>query len=273
MIETETSDVAGISVEESGRTPRVMHPNTALALAKSRPRRRGIKQDYAYYDPPETIYRYITEGKHWNYRFRKDDTQLLYLARDMAAMSLEYLATFRATEMVRGATVLGDKGSILSTQFNFDDPNWLRLRDAIIIKHFHTNKKTKITLEDKTLEDMPRRVELKFPRTGDLAKFTRLIEEYLSLERAAHPRLFANGMELFKIKRHRLYVIVNMATGKGPHYLRAQGLKLMSYLMTNNLANLKRFSGHSQISTLLLYLSDVEYEKAMLSYKTPEVAI
>jgi hypothetical protein len=235
---------------------KTMHPHTVAALERSRPHRRGIEYDYNFYDPPATILRMLQHGPTWPYSFRHQGTAERYVARDRAAMAIEYLAALRASELVRADVAAGSKLSILSSQFNEDDPNWLKLRGAIVLKHG-------VPL---SIEDYPKRVEIKFPRRGGLSSFTNIIQVYLDLVKVDTPILYQRGVELFGFKRARLYQIVNRATGYGPHYLRAQGLKLVSSLVHNNLADLKKFSGHSTLESLVKYLHTFELDDALLSY-------
>jgi len=204
--------------------------------------RRSVETDYKFYDPPEAIWRKINQ-RRWKYKTRR----LHYQLRDLALMSLLYLTCARVGEIVRADVVGGYSPSVHKHQF-VDGGDVLKLRELIVIKR-----------EAESMEDYPVRREIPLSRIGYLARFTRVIEDYLDM-------LDYND-ELFKFKPKRAWQIVNHVTGEMPHYLRDMGLKFYSRLFERNLKDLQDFSGHARVENLMKYLAEGDLETRVKEYR------
>ena len=213
--------------------------------------RRSISTAYTYYENPERILAKITSGS-WSYKTRRT----FYHIRDTALMSLIYLTSARIGEVTRSYVTLvlerdplqpkkvlkrqqAKTSSVMASQFQESPDGDLLLTRLPIHKRYVS-----------TVKDYPSRDPIILPMTGDLARFTELIVDYLDL--------LKEGEELFKFLPQRAYTIIHHITGETCHWLRAMSLKMRLRLYGMNIAVVQRFSGHKTIEELLKYLQEAE---------------
>jgi integrase len=143
---------------------------------------------------PEQVYTTIIEAPIWKYRINKE----FYEKRDRAFLALLYLLGSRACEIVR----------IKKSQFNFDDPNF------IVIKDFEIHKRKKKTIQRKGVP----KIDFPLPKSGSLGQFTSLVLEYYK---------DCKDERLFSFNTRRAWQIVNHMTGLWCHYFRSQRISYM----------------------------------------------
>jgi len=238
--------------------------------------RRGVEKDFRHYDRPGLVWEKINL-QTWDYskgdgsRKRVRRNLILHL-RDLAMMCILYWTGSRISEVVRARIYQLDEDKVLqyigplpslkASQFVYAEPDFINLRGLRIIKR-----------KVKHVDDYGVRMEIRFPLTGDLSKFTDPVVQYLDL------LIKDKGpdAELFPFKKHRGYQIVEHSTQIGkknglmPHYLREMGLKFRLRLYDRNIKQLKVFSGHKHLENLLRYLDELEDPKAILDYKIEEM--
>jgi len=199
--------------------------------------KRSVEMDYRFYDPPEAIWKKLTENK---ILYTRDRDKLN--KRDLALMSVLYISTSRVSEIVRAQVKGGFSPSIRKYQF-------VKMGDFLYLRNLEVFKRFKV----ESLEDYPSRVEIPFPLKGYLARFTQSIIDYLDyFER--------EDLEVFPITTTRAYQIVNGITREFPHYLREMGLKFWLRIYSRDIVKLKDFSGHARIENLVRYLRDLAEE-------------
>jgi len=179
----------------------------------------GIKrrtlEDIKEFLRPSQLHRLIT-SKTWPYKTRWD----FYHARDRALMALLYLTCGRVTEVL----------SLKKSQFVLDaDPDFVIIANMIVVKR-----------EKKQRRAPPIRAEVSLPKEGPLAKFTKLVVEYL--------KMLPEDAKLFEFKRRRAWQIVRHPTGKWCHYFRSQGESW--YGKIYDVFGLKEFVKVTSIETL-----------------------
>jgi integrase len=170
---------------------------------------------------PSQIYTLITV-KTWPYKTQQN----FYHARDRALMSLLYLTCGRVTEVL----------SLKKSQFQLDmDPDFVIIVNMIVVKRKKKARKT-----------MPIRDEVPLPKRGPLAKFTKLVLNYLAMLEDSDAKLFMFG-------RRRAWQIVNYVTGKWCHFFRSQGESYYGKVFSNIFA-LKDFVMVTDAKTLSQYV-------------------
>ena len=179
----------------------------------------GIKrrtlEDITEFLRPSQIYRLVI-AKTWPYKTRMD----FYNARDRALMALLYLTCGRITEAL----------SLKKSQFVMDeDPGFIIITNMIVVKRKKKQRKAP-----------PIRAEVPLPKEGPLAKFTKLVVEYLNV--------LPGDARLFEFKRRRAWQIVKYTTGKWCHYFRSQGESW--YGKIYDVFGLKEFVKVTSIETL-----------------------
>jgi hypothetical protein len=143
-----------------------------------------------------------------------------YHARDRALMALLYLTCGRITEAL----------SLKKSQFVMDeDPGFIIITNMIVVKRKKKQRKAP-----------PIRAEVPLPKEGPLAKFTKLVVEYLNV--------LPGDARLFEFKRRRAWQIVKYTTGKWCHYFRSQGESW--YGKIYDVFGLKEFVKVTSIETL-----------------------
>lgn len=211
-------------------------------------------QDINYYDPPASIWRKIN-GAPYPYRV---DTIRMQL-RDLALMSALYLSCTRITEMVGGPVACGVLPGITVGQFDTTDPDFLSLRSIKNIKHKYTRRAGAwVPIDNPSL--YPTRNEVKMPRRGSFAPFTRALSDYLEMI-SSHPTT-----QLFTFTPRRARQIMDHASGLWPHYLRDQGFRAWYRVFKLDAFKLKQFSGHKKWDSLEKYmyeLTDDDFKAAL----------
>jgi integrase len=183
--------------------------------------RRRTLEDIKRKLSPSQIYSLIA-GKTWPYKTQPD----FYHARDRALMSLLYLTCGRITEVL----------SLKKSQFMLDmDPDFVIITDMIVVKRKKKARKT-----------MPIRDEVPLPKRGPLAKFTKLVLDYLAM-------LEGEDVKLFMFGRRRAWQIVRYVTGYWCHFFRSQGESYYGKLFRNIFA-LKDFVMVTDAKTLSQYV-------------------
>lgn len=234
--------------------------------------RRSVEKDFAFYDPPDRVWRNIN-SRTWPY---SSSNSLSLQLRDLSYMCLLYMTSARSSELCRANLACGPKPSISKNQFVLDG-DFLKLRNLIILKRreplldedgkqIHDEHGKPQYQSIQSLDHYPKREEILLPRRGNLAKFTYPILDYLSY--------LNSNEELFKFKYIRGYQIVNYCTaqsdedrGDMQHYLRDMGLKLHTRLVDRSIYDLQKYSGHARISSLARYLGEGRLEKNLLNFQ------
>jgi integrase len=188
----------------------------------------------------EQILSLIT-SKAWPYKTQED----FYRARDKALMSLLFLTAGRISEVL----------SLTKVQFDFEaDKNFIIIRNMILVKRLKMRKGKPVKHKTAPIRD-----EVPLPLRGPLARFTKLVMDYLSL--MDDPKA-----ELFKFGRHRAWQIVNHITGEWCHWFRSQAESYYGkYVFTSAFA-LRDFVGVSDIESLGSYVKTQwkDYEDKLL---------
>jgi len=117
-----------------------------------------------------------------------------------------------------------------------EDPDFVMITNMIVVKRKKKQRKSP-----------PIRAEVPLPKEGPLAKFTKLVVEYL--------KMLPEDAELFEFKRRRAWQIVKHVTGKWCHYFRSQGESWYSqgeswYGKIYDVFGLKEFVKVTSIETL-----------------------
>ena len=177
--------------------------------------KRRTLEDIKEFLRPSQIYSLIT-AKTWPYKTQWN----FYHARDKALMALLYLTCGRITEVL----------SLKKSQFVMDeDPDFIIITNMIVVKRKKRQRKAP-----------PIRAEVPLPKEGPLAKFTKLVVDYLEV--------LPEDAELFEFKRRRAWQIVRHITGKWCHYFRSQGESW--YGKIYDVFGLKEFVKVTSIETL-----------------------
>ena len=143
----------------------------------------------------EQIYSLIT-SRTWPYKTEQD----FYHTRDRASMGLLFLTAGRISEVL----------SLRKEQFDFEaGRNFIIIRNMILVKRLKTRKGKPVKHRTAPIRD-----EVPLPLKGPLSKFTRLVQDYLTL--ISDPK-----DKLFKFKRHRAWQIINHVTGQWCHWFRS----------------------------------------------------
>lgn len=210
--------------------------------------RRTIER-ITWYKKPDDIYRELILSPGWDYAYN----QSYYKIRDMAFITVLYLAAARVTEITGGNVLLDSKEKVLDPvtkdQF-FEDDNALWLRQLPIIKQKWVKRGSRWVpiLEPR---DYPERVEIPFYKDEKpFDKFTNILMDHLETVGSKAP--------VFNFGRKRAYQIV-CEYGEFPHYYRDMGLKFWRRYFKNNSFKLKKFSGHKKWSSLEKYMGEELY--------------
>lgn len=176
----------------------------------------------------QQIYNMIT-GRTWPYRTEQD----FYHTRDRALMGLLFLTAGRISEVL----------SLKKEQFDSQaDRNFIIIRNMILVKRLKTRKGKPVKHKTAPIRD-----EVPLPLKGPLSKFTRLVQDYLSL--IEEPK-----EKLFNFKRHRAWQVVNYITGQWCHWFRSQSESYYGKHVFNTPFALRDFVGVSDIESLGPYV-------------------
>lgn len=148
-------------------------------------------------------------------------------------MALLFLTAGRISEVL----------SLTKEQFDFEaDQNFVIIRNMILVKRLKTRKGK--PMKHKTA---PIRDEVPLSLKGNLAKFTKLVLDYLDLIKESKDKLFG-------FKRHRAWQIVNHVTGQWCHWFRSQAESYYGKYVFNTPFALRDFVGVSDIKSLGPYV-------------------
>jgi hypothetical protein len=203
-------------------------------------------ESLTWYDNPNKIYQDMILSPGWDYKRNRTPLQI----RDLALMTVLYIACARITEVLGGpVTIQGEKqilDPIYKDQFVLEDDH-LWLRHLPVIKQKYVLRGSKWLLIEGP-RDYPKRVSIPFFINEDpMNKFTRCVLDHLDNIGPNRP--------VFNITRGRASQIIK---AKNPdwfcHYFRDMGLKFWKRYFKQDSFKLKRFSGHKRWSSLEKYM-------------------
>jgi integrase len=173
------------------------------------------------------IYSLITD-KEWPYKQNIE----FYHIRDRALMALLFLTAGRISEVL----------SLRKEQFDFEaDKNFIAIRNMILVKRLRTRRGKPVKHKTAPIRD-----EVPLPLKGPLAKFTKLVLEYL--------KLLGEDAKLFTFGRRRAWQIVRHVTEKWCHWFRSQAESYYGKYVFNTPFALRDFVGVSDIESLGPYV-------------------
>ena len=155
---------------------------------------RRTLRDIPYYPSPSEILEDILNN-HWPYK--RKDTKQFYIIRDRALISILYLLGLRISEAL----------GLIRKQFIFPDEEGGK-PNAIYVRS--------IELKKSRVKGRPRRIRFRdgyLPLTGERAKLTELVVQYLKLLRP--------DQKLFPFTRQRAWQIITAMTPHTCHWFRA----------------------------------------------------
>jgi len=159
-------------------------------------------------------------------------------------MALLFLTTGRVSEVL----------SLKKAQFDFEaDRKLIVIRNMILVKRLRTRKGKPVRHRTAPIRD-----EVPLPLRGPLAKFTKLVLEYLELLR--------EDAKLFNFGRRRAWQIVKFVTGMWCHWFRSQAESYYGKYVFDTPFALRDFVGVSDIESLGPYVKTrwKDYENRLL---------
>ena len=223
--------------------------------------RRGLGRStvdrLTWYDDPENIYKRLITGPGWDY---KESIQRLKI-RDLALITVLYIASARVTEVVGGqtqVTSINQDGSIRVNKIQLPpinrdqfiiDKDQIWLRHLPIIKQRFTKRGSRWVLIEEA-RDYPIRVDIPFFINEEpLCKFAPLLLDYLGT--------IPQGEPVFSIGSKRAWEICKSKDPAWfPHYFRDMGLKFWKRYFQRDAFKLKKFSGHKRWTSLEKYMNE-----------------
>ena len=209
---------------------------------------RKTVESLTWYDDPERIYKMMVGSRGWDYQINKVKLGI----RDLALMSVLYIATARITEVVGGTVRIQGRDMkldpITKDQFIIEEDNlWLR-RLPIIKQKFVKRGSRWVMIQYP--DEYPTRVDIPFFRSeGPINKFTDMVLDHLDT--------VPEGEPVFNIGRRRAHQVVTSTNPDWfPHYFRDMGLKFWKRYFENDAFKLKKFSGHKRWSSLENYMGE-----------------
>ena len=188
----------------------------------------------------EQILSLIT-SKAWSYKTQED----FYHAGDKALMSLLFLTAGRISEVL----------SLKKEQFDYEaDRSFIIIRNMVLVKRLKMRNGKPVKHKTAPIRD-----EVSLPLRGPLAKFTKLVIDYLSL-------MDGPKAKLFKFGRHRAWQIVNHVTGEWCHWFRSQAESYYGKYVFNAPFALRDFVGVADIESLGPYVKTQwrDYQEKLL---------
>ncbi len=158
------------------------------------------------YPPPKDILETITDPANgWPYA-SEDPSE--FIERDQGGFAMVYIGALRISEMIR----------LNTSQFNFDNPNYVEVKDVKLSKRTATSRLART-----------REVILPIPKNEEQAKLPRYVLSEMAIKWA---RKLGNNASFFPnldkkdgkpVRRFRAYQIISKLTGKYCHYFRGAG--------------------------------------------------